>query len=143
LPETAASTITTAASTSAAARLPQLRAAAVSTSAPAVLGRLAQGSRRVFLSTIGLVILAVLWQVLPSEHILDPTFVSPLSQVLSTWWHLAAHAARRDRRPDQADRPDRNGFDELQGAVRPGALVRLDRPHQPRPGRLEHRHDRG
>jgi NitT/TauT family transport system permease protein len=72
------------------ARMRQPRASAASTSAPAVPGRLAQGSRRVFLPAIGLVILAVLWQVLPSEHIVDPTFVSPLSQVLSTWWHLAA-----------------------------------------------------
>lgn len=45
-------------------------------------------SRRVLLPAAGLVIVAGLWQVLPSEHIVDPTFVSPFSQVLSTWWHL-------------------------------------------------------
>lgn len=43
---------------------------------------------RVFVSTIGLVVLAVLWQVLPSQHIVDPTFVTPLNQVASTWWHM-------------------------------------------------------
>jgi NitT/TauT family transport system permease protein len=43
---------------------------------------------KVFISTIGLVVLAVLWQVLPSQHIVDPTFVTPLNQVASTWWHM-------------------------------------------------------
>jgi NitT/TauT family transport system permease protein len=45
-------------------------------------------SRKLALSTIGLLILAALWQVLPSEHVIDPTFVTPLDQVVSTWWHL-------------------------------------------------------
>jgi NitT/TauT family transport system permease protein len=43
---------------------------------------------KVLISTIGLVVLAVLWQVLPSQHIVDPTFVTPLDQVASTWWHM-------------------------------------------------------
>jgi NitT/TauT family transport system permease protein len=48
-------------------------------------GRLA---RKVFVSCIGLVILAALWQVLPSRHIVDPTFVTPFNKVCSTWWHM-------------------------------------------------------
>jgi NitT/TauT family transport system permease protein len=50
-----------------------------------VLGRI---GGKVFISTVGLVVLAVLWQVLPSQHIVDPTFVTPLNQVASTWWHM-------------------------------------------------------
>jgi NitT/TauT family transport system permease protein len=44
--------------------------------------------RKVFVSCIGLVILAALWQVLPSNHIVDPTFVTPFNKVCSTWWHM-------------------------------------------------------
>ena len=42
----------------------------------------------------------------------------------------------------RADRPDRHRLDHLQRAVQPGPPVRLARPHQRRPGRLEHRHHR-
>jgi NitT/TauT family transport system permease protein len=52
------------------------------------LGALGRVSRKLAVSTAGLVILAAIWQVLPSEHIVDPTFVTPLNTVLSTWWHL-------------------------------------------------------
>lgn len=45
---------------------------------------------KVLISTISLVVLAILWQVLPSQHIVDPTFVTPLNQVASTWWHMLA-----------------------------------------------------
>ena len=41
-----------------------------------------------------------------------------------------------------ADRPDRDRVDHLQRAVQPGPAVRLGRPRQRRPGRLEHRHHR-
>jgi NitT/TauT family transport system permease protein len=85
LPETA----TTAAGPAARLpRLPRQPGGGAVTVAPALPSRLAQGSRRAFLSVIGLAVVAVAWQVLPSEHIVDPTFVSPLSEVLSTWWHL-------------------------------------------------------
>ena len=48
-----------------------------------------------------------------------------------------AHGARgRDR----AHRPDRDGVDDLQLAVQPRPALRLDRPHQRRSRRLEHRH---
>lgn len=52
-------------------------------------GAVGRAGRKVFVSCIGLVILAVLWQVLPSRHIVDPTFVTPFNQVCSTWWHMA------------------------------------------------------
>ena len=78
MPETATTT-----------RVPVLPAPPPATSVPALLGRLAQGSRPVFRSASAWWSWRVLWQVLPSEHVVDPTFVSPLSQVLSTWWHLA------------------------------------------------------
>jgi NitT/TauT family transport system permease protein len=52
------------------------------------LGLVGRIGTKVFVSCIGLVILAVLWQVLPSEHIVDPTFVTPFNQVCSTWWHM-------------------------------------------------------
>ncbi len=45
-------------------------------------------TRRLLLGLIGLAILAALWQILPTEHVVDPTFVVPLGTVLSTWWHL-------------------------------------------------------
>ena len=48
---------------------------------------------------------------------------------------LAALATR-----DQPDRADRHRIDHLHRAVQPGAPVRLARPHQRRPRRLEHRH---
>ena len=57
-----------------------------------------------------------------------------------------AHLARADHRAggagggDQPDRADRHRLDHLYRAVQPGAAVRLDRPHQQRPRRLEHRH---
>ena len=40
---------------------------------------------------------------------------------------------------DQPGRADRHRLDHLHRAVQPGAPVRLDRPHQQRPRRLEHR----
>jgi NitT/TauT family transport system permease protein len=52
------------------------------------LGRVGRITTKVFISCIGLVILAVLWQVLPSNHIVDPTFVTPFDKVCSTWWHM-------------------------------------------------------
>ena len=55
----------------------------------------------------------------------------------------AAHPAGRDRRGHRAHRPDRDRLHHLQRAVPPGPHVRLPRPHQRRPRRLEHRHLRG
>jgi NitT/TauT family transport system permease protein len=52
------------------------------------VGLIGRISTKVLVSCIGLVILAVLWQVLPSNHIVDPTFVTPFNQVCSTWWHM-------------------------------------------------------
>ena len=43
---------------------------------------------------------------------------------------------------DRAHRADRHRVDHLQRAVQPGPPVRLARPRQRRPGRLEHRHHR-
>jgi NitT/TauT family transport system permease protein len=51
-------------------------------------GQPAGKGRRLLLGTIGIAILAALWQILPSEHVVDPTFVTPLSTVATTWWHL-------------------------------------------------------
>jgi NitT/TauT family transport system permease protein len=51
-------------------------------------GVVGQLGGKVLISTVGLAVLAVLWQVLPSQHIVDPTFVTPLNQVASTWWHM-------------------------------------------------------
>ncbi len=48
---------------------------------------------------------------------------------------LAAH-----RRGDRAHRADRDRLDHLQRALQPGPDVRLARPPERRPGRLEHRH---
>jgi NitT/TauT family transport system permease protein len=52
------------------------------------LGRAGRIGRKVFVSCVGLVILAALWQVLPSNHIVDPTFVTPFNKVCSAWWHM-------------------------------------------------------
>jgi NitT/TauT family transport system permease protein len=52
------------------------------------LGLAGRIARKAFVSCIGLVILAALWQVLPSNHIVDPTFVTPFNKVCSTWWHM-------------------------------------------------------
>jgi NitT/TauT family transport system permease protein len=52
------------------------------------LGMVGRVTTKVFISCIGLVVLAVLWQVLPSNHIVDPTFVTPFNKVCSTWWHM-------------------------------------------------------
>ena len=57
-----------------------------------------------------------------------------------------AHLARADHGAggaggvDQPHRADRHRLDHLYRAVQPGAPVRLDRPYQRRPRRLEHRH---
>ena len=57
----------------------------------------------------------------------------------------AAHLARADHRTggagggDQPGRADRHRLDHLHRALQPRAPVRLDRPHQQRPRRLEHR----
>lgn len=45
-------------------------------------------SAKVFVSCIGLAVLAALWQVLPSQHVVDPAFVTPLDKVCSTWWQM-------------------------------------------------------
>ena len=56
-----------------------------------------------------------------------------------------AHLARADHRTggdgggDQPGRVDRNGLDHLHRTVQPRAPIRLDRPHQQGPRRLEHR----
>jgi NitT/TauT family transport system permease protein len=55
---------------------------------PRGLGSAGRIGAKVFVSCIGLVILAVMWQVLPSDHIVDPAFVTPFHQVCSTWWHM-------------------------------------------------------
>jgi NitT/TauT family transport system permease protein len=52
------------------------------------LGLVGRVGGKLVVSTAGLVVLAVLWQVLPSQHIVDPTFVTPLNKVASTWWHM-------------------------------------------------------
>jgi NitT/TauT family transport system permease protein len=52
------------------------------------LGPTGRVAGKLFISCIGLVILAVLWQVLPSDHIVDPTFVTPFNKVCSTWWRM-------------------------------------------------------
>ena len=54
----------------------------------------------------------------------------------------ADDTARGAGRQHRADRPDRDGLDQLRRALRPRPPVRLDRPHQRRPRRLEHRHNR-
>lgn len=46
-------------------------------------------SWKVFVSTIGLILLGAAWQILPSEHIVNSTFVTPLFTVFKTWWGLA------------------------------------------------------
>ena len=51
---------------------------------------------------------------------------------------LLTALARRHR----AHRPDRDRVDDLQRAVQPGPALRLARPRQRRPRRLEHRHHR-
>jgi NitT/TauT family transport system permease protein len=55
----------------------------------AALGLVRTVSAKVFVSTIGLVLLGAAWQILPSQHILNSTFVTPLFTVLKTWWQLA------------------------------------------------------
>ena len=63
--------------------------------------------------------------------------------------HLARtrHRAGGDGGGDEPHRDDRHRLDHLYRAVQPGAPVRLARPYQQRPRRLEHRHlvarDRG
>ena len=54
----------------------------------------------------------------------------------------AADPADRAGGGDRAHRPDRHRLDDLQRAVQPGPPLRLARPRQRRPGRLEHRHHR-
>ena len=51
----------------------------------------------------------------------------------------ADHDARCARRLDAAHRPDRHGLDHLHRALQSRPPVRLARPYQRRPGRLEHR----
>ena len=43
---------------------------------------------RVFRGLIGIVALGVLWEVAPRVGLVDPFFVSPLSEVLVAWWEL-------------------------------------------------------
>ncbi len=50
--------------------------------------------------------------------------------------------ARRTRGHARAHRPDRDGLHQLRRALRPRAAVRVDRPHQWWPCRLEHRDHR-
>jgi NitT/TauT family transport system permease protein len=44
--------------------------------------------RKIVVSTIGLLLLAAVWQLLPTWGVVDKTFVPPLTDVLSAWWHL-------------------------------------------------------
>lgn len=39
--------------------------------------------------TVGIALLATIWEVAPRAGLVDPYFVSPLSDVLAAWWHLA------------------------------------------------------
>jgi NitT/TauT family transport system permease protein len=47
-------------------------------------GRLARLSR----GAVGIVLLAVIWEVAPRAGLVDPFFVSPLSDVVRAWWDL-------------------------------------------------------
>jgi NitT/TauT family transport system permease protein len=42
----------------------------------------------VFQRTIGLAVLAALWQLLPTTGVIKPEFVAPLSDVASAWWSM-------------------------------------------------------
>jgi NitT/TauT family transport system permease protein len=44
--------------------------------------------RKVVVSSAGLILLAAVWQFLPELGIVDKTFVPPLSDVITAWWHL-------------------------------------------------------
>jgi NitT/TauT family transport system permease protein len=61
----------------------QAQAAGVRADRP-VRSRIARVSR----GLIGIVVLAVIWQVAPAVGLVDPYFVSPLSDVLAAWWEL-------------------------------------------------------
>ena len=62
-----------------------------------------------------------------------------VAQAPRTWLEPITAAGGAGRR-HRADRPDRHRLDDLHRAVQPRAAVRLARPHQRRPRRLEHRH---
>ena len=49
-----------------------------------VRGRIARVSR----GLVGLVVLATIWEIAPRAGLVDPYFVSPLSDVLAAWWDL-------------------------------------------------------
>jgi NitT/TauT family transport system permease protein len=46
--------------------------------------------RAIFRRTVGLAFLAAAWEVFPRLHVVDATFLPPLSRVLGAWWALAA-----------------------------------------------------
>ncbi|WP_326825426.1 ABC transporter permease [Streptosporangium sp. NBC_01756] len=54
--------------------------------------RLLRGSARVTLTAgrrvVALGVLAALWEILPRLEVVDPTFLTPLSEVLAAWWDL-------------------------------------------------------
>ncbi|MBO0767255.1 MAG: ABC transporter permease [Solirubrobacterales bacterium] len=84
MPETLTTSPAAARSSSEAAAGPGPRRRRLSEFAP----RLQTISTKAFVSSIGLIVLAAAWQILPSAHIVDPAFITPLSQVISTWWHM-------------------------------------------------------
>ncbi|GAA3140579.1 ABC transporter permease [Planomonospora alba] len=51
---------------------------------PAVL----RGASALLRRTAALAVLAALWESLPRLEVVDPTFLTPLSQVLAAWWDL-------------------------------------------------------
>lgn len=44
---------------------------------------------RIFRGMVGIGVLAAVWQIAPNVGLVDPYFVSPLSEVLAAWWDLA------------------------------------------------------
>ncbi|MER7212236.1 ABC transporter permease [Streptosporangium sp. NPDC000239] len=54
--------------------------------------RLLRGTARAAVAvgrrTAAIAVLAVIWEVLPRLEVVDPTFLPPLSQVLTAWWDL-------------------------------------------------------
>ncbi|MFD1536087.1 ABC transporter permease [Nonomuraea guangzhouensis] len=45
-------------------------------------------ARRVFNASAAIIVLAAVWEILPRAQVVDPTFLPPLSDVLSAWYDL-------------------------------------------------------
>ncbi|WP_162799240.1 ABC transporter permease [Nocardioides sp. 616] len=52
------------------------------------VSRYRRNAARWFRGTIGILLLAVVWEVAPRAGLVDPYFVSPLSDVIAAWWKL-------------------------------------------------------